>query len=137
MCDASLIDLITAITPSTNLRNKKSKFWVSARQIVFHFGNISPFCPHACLKTNQAGGCGDSASVADVGSALLAQVQQIWAAESVSVIISKWKKIILITKKGARRFVFQTSRLKRSQPQEAKAAFLKGIQEGSQRANLE
>lgn len=38
-----LIDLIPIITPSTNLHNKICKFWVSSREIVFHFGQYE-FC---------------------------------------------------------------------------------------------
>lgn len=63
-----LIDLITTITPLTNLHNKICKFWVSSRQIVFHFGQYE-FCygrDRVWIPTRPR--LWDCASVAGVGS---------------------------------------------------------------------
>lgn len=63
-----LIDLIMTITPSTNLHNKIYKFWVSSRQIVFHFGQYE-FCygrDRVWIPTRPR--LWDCASVAGVGS---------------------------------------------------------------------
>lgn len=63
-----LIDLITTITPSTNLHNKICKFWVSSRQIVFHFGQYEFCYGRDCVWIPKRPRLWDCASVAGVGS---------------------------------------------------------------------
>lgn len=78
-----LIDLITTITPLTNLHNKICKFWVSGRQIVFHFGQYE-FC-YGCDRVEYQRGrsCGIAPAWQVLARATLAlvQVQQIWVTE--------------------------------------------------------
>lgn len=54
MCDTSLIDLITAITPTINRHNIICTFRVSGRKMVFHFGQICRLQPDSCPNTSSA-----------------------------------------------------------------------------------